>query len=82
MERLPLAANSVQLVWSNLALQWATDLEACLRGFHRVLAPGGAFVAKVFQGGSERGMLDLMKRRFATVRAAVGASPGSAPSAR
>ena len=33
-----------------------------------VLEPGGAFVAKVFQGGSERAMLDSMKRHFATVR--------------
>jgi 23S rRNA (uridine2552-2'-O)-methyltransferase len=34
----------------------------------RVLAPGGAFVAKVFQGGSEKALLDTLKRRFATVR--------------
>jgi 23S rRNA (uridine2552-2'-O)-methyltransferase len=34
----------------------------------RTLAPGGAFVAKVFQGGSEREMLAPMKRAFATVR--------------
>ena len=33
-----------------------------------VLAPGGAFVAKVFQGGTEKDLLDLLKRRFATVR--------------
>jgi 23S rRNA (uridine2552-2'-O)-methyltransferase len=33
-----------------------------------VLAPGGAFVAKVFQGGSERGMLELLKRHFTQVR--------------
>lgn len=33
-----------------------------------VLAPGGAFVAKVFQGGSERQVLDVLKRNFATVR--------------
>lgn len=34
----------------------------------KVLAPGGAFVAKVFQGGSERQMLEPMKRLFAQVR--------------
>ena len=34
----------------------------------KVLAPGGGFVAKVFQGGSEKGLLDLLKRHFATVR--------------
>lgn len=32
------------------------------------LAPGGGFVAKVFQGGSEQEMLAPMKRMFATVR--------------
>ena len=32
------------------------------------LAPGGAFVAKVFQGGTERSILDRMKRHFAQVR--------------
>jgi 23S rRNA (uridine2552-2'-O)-methyltransferase len=34
----------------------------------QVLAPGGAFVAKVFQGGAERQLLEPMKLRFATVR--------------
>jgi 23S rRNA (uridine2552-2'-O)-methyltransferase len=33
-----------------------------------VLAPGGAFVAKVFQGGSEKQMLTPMKQQFTTVR--------------
>lgn len=32
------------------------------------LAPGGGFVAKVFQGGGERSFLDTLKRRFAAVR--------------
>jgi 23S rRNA (uridine2552-2'-O)-methyltransferase len=33
-----------------------------------VLAPGGAFVCKVFQGGSEREMLAALKRHFREVR--------------
>jgi 23S rRNA (uridine2552-2'-O)-methyltransferase len=33
-----------------------------------ILAPGGAFVTKVFQGGSEQQLLAPMKRVFATVR--------------
>lgn len=33
-----------------------------------VLAEGGGFVTKVFQGGSERHMLDSLKTAFATVR--------------
>ena len=48
MGRLPLAANSMNLVWSSLALQWAHDLEATLKGFHRVLAPGGLLIFATF----------------------------------
>lgn len=33
-----------------------------------VLEPGGAFVAKVFQGGSEKDLLDPLKKHFAIVR--------------
>ena len=33
-----------------------------------VLAPGGTFIAKVFQGGSEQSLLDALKRDFQTVR--------------
>lgn len=33
-----------------------------------ILAPDGTFVAKVFQGGSERGMLEALKRNFVSVR--------------
>ena len=42
--------------------------EAALDFALRVLAPGGAFVTKVFQGGSEKRMLNALKRQFATVR--------------
>lgn len=34
----------------------------------QVLRPGGSFVAKVFQGGSEKQILDVMKRNFTSVR--------------
>lgn len=43
-------------------------LEVALDFAASVLAPGGVFVAKVFQGGSERELLNRMKRDFATVR--------------
>ncbi|MGE0055370.1 MAG: RlmE family RNA methyltransferase [Hyphomicrobium sp.] len=33
-----------------------------------ILAPGGAFLCKVFQGGTERDLLDLLKRNFAVVK--------------
>jgi 23S rRNA (uridine2552-2'-O)-methyltransferase len=42
--------------------------EAALEFAAEVLAEGGAFVAKVFQGGSERDMLLRLKRSFASVR--------------
>jgi 23S rRNA (uridine2552-2'-O)-methyltransferase len=34
----------------------------------QILSPGGAFVTKVFQGGSEKQILGALKRNFATVR--------------
>lgn len=40
-ERLPLAAGCVDLIVSNLMLQWCNDLEGALREFRRVLRPGG-----------------------------------------
>jgi malonyl-CoA O-methyltransferase len=40
-ERLPIAAGSIDLTWSNMALHWAADPLAVLREFHRALAPGG-----------------------------------------
>lgn len=41
--------------------------EAALDFALDVLAPGGAFVAKVLQGGSERELLNALKRNFAKV---------------
>lgn len=42
--------------------------EIALDFARRVLAPGGAFVAKVLQGGTEKEMLATLKRDFAAVR--------------
>ena len=39
--RLPLAAGSLDLVWSNLMLHWLADPLPALRELHRTLAPGG-----------------------------------------
>ncbi|HTX23030.1 MAG TPA: malonyl-ACP O-methyltransferase BioC [Steroidobacteraceae bacterium] len=39
--RLPLKAASVDLVFSNLMLQWCDDLDAVLAEIRRVLRPGG-----------------------------------------
>ena len=42
--------------------------EAALAFALEVLEPGGTFLAKVFQGGSERELLARLKQSFATVR--------------
>lgn len=42
--------------------------EAALQFATEVLAPGGAFVCKVWQGGAEGSLLTAMKRQFRNVR--------------
>jgi malonyl-CoA O-methyltransferase len=46
--RLPFATASVDLVFSNLMLQWCDDLAAPLAEVRRVLAPGGLFICSTF----------------------------------
>jgi malonyl-CoA O-methyltransferase len=41
VEALPLAANSVEMIWSNLAVQWCNDLPATFVELHRVLKADG-----------------------------------------
>lgn len=48
MEQLPFKANSMDLIWSSLTLQWANDLESTLRDCHRALAPGGLMMFATF----------------------------------
>ena len=48
LERLPLASGSVNLLCSNLALQWCDDLPAAFAEFRRVLAPGGLLMFTTF----------------------------------
>lgn len=43
-------------------------VELALDFAEKVLAPGGAFVAKVFQGGTEQNLLAEVRRRFSKVR--------------
>ncbi|WP_305805149.1 malonyl-ACP O-methyltransferase BioC [Stenotrophomonas sp. YIM B06876] len=45
---LPLADNSVDVIFSNLCLQWMEDLPAVFAGFRRVLKPGGLLVCSTF----------------------------------
>jgi malonyl-CoA O-methyltransferase len=41
LARLPLAAGSIDLIWSNMALHWASDPLAAIKEFARVLPAGG-----------------------------------------
>lgn len=41
MNHLPLADASMDMIWSNLALQWLSAPDTALREFARVLKPGG-----------------------------------------
>lgn len=47
-EQLPLADNSVDLVYSSLTIQWVNDLDAVLSEFRRVLKPGGMILFSTF----------------------------------
>jgi len=48
MEALPLADASVDMVWSNLAIQWSDQLEQTLAELHRVLRPEGVLMFASF----------------------------------
>lgn len=47
LARLPLAARCVDIVFCNLALQWAVDFERALQEFRRVLRPEGMLLFSV-----------------------------------
>ncbi len=48
IEQLPLASQSVDLLWSNLAIQWCNDLDAAFSEMHRVLQPEGLLMFSTF----------------------------------
>lgn len=47
-ESLPLADNSIDFLFSNLALQWCEDLEGTFNEFRRVLKPTGMLLFSTF----------------------------------
>jgi biotin biosynthesis protein BioC len=51
-EQLPIAANSLDLVYSTLALQWCASLPLALSEVFRVLRPGGYFAFATLIDGS------------------------------
>lgn len=48
IEQLPFQANSLNMIWSSLSLQWANNLENTLRDCHRTLAPNGLLMFATF----------------------------------
>ncbi|HKJ09848.1 MAG TPA: methyltransferase domain-containing protein, partial [Gammaproteobacteria bacterium] len=48
VERLPLRDGSVDMVFSNLCIQWSNDLDRTLGEFRRVLRPGGVVMFTTF----------------------------------
>ncbi len=47
-EALPFADDSFEFIFSNLMLQWCTDLESVFSELRRVLAPGGLLMFTTF----------------------------------
>ncbi len=48
LEHLPFADNSIDMIYSNAALQWSNDLEHTFSEFMRVLKPGGLVAFTTF----------------------------------
>jgi malonyl-CoA O-methyltransferase len=48
LQRAPLADGSVDLLFSSLALQWCSDLDAVFAEFHRILAADGVLTFSTF----------------------------------
>lgn len=48
LERLPLRAGAVAMVWSNLALQWVDEPQRAFAELRRVIAPGGLLMFSTF----------------------------------
>ena len=48
IESLPLQDSCVDMVWSNLAMQWCNDPDLAFREFHRTLRPEGLLMFSTF----------------------------------
>ena len=68
---LPLADGSIDVLFSNLCLQWVEDLDALFAGFRRVLKPHGLLLVSTF--GPET--LWELREAFAHADAAPHVSP-------
>lgn len=52
IEAIPQAAATFDLAWSNLAVQWCSDLRGALRELYRVVRPGGTVAFSTLAQGS------------------------------
>ncbi len=48
IENLPIADNSMDVVWSNLAIQWCNDLDKSFTGVAQLLKPNSLFIFSTF----------------------------------
>jgi len=62
-EKLPLSDNSLDLLVSNLMLQWSNDVQLVFNGFQRVMAPNGLLMFTTFGPDT----LKEMRESWATV---------------
>jgi malonyl-CoA O-methyltransferase len=68
---LPFADDSVDVVFSNLCVQWVADLPALFAGLRRVLRPGGLLLVSTFGPDT----LQELREAFAVADAAPHVSP-------
>ena len=68
---LPFADGSVDVVFSNLCVQWVDDLPALFAGLRRILRPGGLLLVSTFGPDT----LQELREAFATADAAPHVSP-------
>ena len=61
---LPFNDESFERVIASEVLEHIPDDEAALAELARVLKPGGHFLSKTFQGGTEADLLSLLKQNF------------------
>ncbi len=76
-EWLPFRAGSIDLVASNLQLQWANDLPGVFAQVQRALKPDGLFIAAMFGAGSLNELREAMLE--AELELTGGASPRVGP---
>jgi len=63
MDNLPLQANSVDIIYSNFAVQWSANFSALMQSLYNILKPGGrAYISAVVEGS-----LNEIKTAFAAL---------------